>query len=268
MYTEQQIRENPYKVCWDTISCTYKLSESFIKEFENKVNWNCISIYQKLSESFIIEFKNKINWFGISIDQKLSETFIRKFKNSVRWDYISQYQKLSESFITEFQNSVHWDSVCAHQKLSEIFIKKFKDKVDWDDISYNQILSKTFIEKFANKINTKIQLANHHNSLSYEQKFDMAKCYAKKYHLRCNQKYLYAYREHDEFNKGMYNKTICYDKKKMYIDWRCNLNIEIACSFGLGIFPKGNIKVRIKIKDIGCWPNNTNKLRVWAFEII
>jgi len=68
----------------------------------------------------------------------------------------------------------------------------------------------------------------------------------------------------------MFNNTIIYDKGYTYRDWRCDLNPDEENSFGLGIWPKGNTPVRIKIKDWGCEVKNHNegKGRVWEFETI
>ena len=217
----------------------------YIRKNVNIVDWNEISYNQILPESFIREFKNKVNWQAISSDQKLSEPFIAEFQDKVYWNWISQYQQLSEPFIEKFKNRVNWRRISIYQKLS-----------------------KNFIQLFKNRLTIKSQLKRHHNKLSYQQKLEIAKRYAKKYDLKCDSEHLYAYREHDEFNRGMFSNITFYDKKGIYTDWHCDLNPAIENSFGLGIFPKGNIKIRIKIKDIGCWPNNSNKLRVWAFEII
>ena len=268
MYTEEYIRENTDEISWVAVSYYSKLSESFIKEFKDKVDWAQISISQKLTESFIKEFQNRVDWFYISNNQKLSENFIREFKNKVVWKNISYYQKLSELFIQEFENRVNWAEISCSQKLSENFIRKFQNNVEWSYISGSQKLSKSFIKEFKSKINVALQLKSHHNILSYQQKLVIARQYAEKHGLECNCKYLYAYRYHDNFNKGMYNKVISYDYKGEYTDWHCDLNPKVKNSFGLGIFQEGNVRVRIKIKDIGCWPNNTNKLRVWAFKII
>jgi hypothetical protein len=44
---------------------------------------------------------------------------------------------------------------------------------------------------------------------------------------------------------------------------------NIENSFGLGIWPKGNTKVKIKIEDWGVAVNkNDGKARVWGFEIV
>jgi len=56
----------------------------------------------------------------------------------------------------------------------------------------------------------------------------------------------------------------------MYKDWHCDINPNINNSFGFGIWPKGEIKVRVPLSAWGTWvKNNKNcKARVWKFEII
>ena len=268
MYTEEYIRNNPNKVNWDYISISQKLSENFIKEFEDKINWYVISYNQILPEDFIREFQNKLDWRAVSRNQKLSESFIKELQDKVDWFYISRNQKLNENFIKEFQDKVNWYYITIYQKLSEDFIREFQDKVDWNEISINQILKETFIKEFEDKINKEEQLKIHHNELRLQKKRIIVKNYCKKYKLTYDDNYLYAYRNHDKNGSGIWNKTISYEKNKYYRDWRCNLNPVEYNSFGLGIFPEGNTKVKIKIEDIGCWIDDSNKLRVWGFEII
>jgi hypothetical protein len=62
---------------------------------------------------------------------------------------------------------------------------------------------------------------------------------------------LYCFREHDAFGRGIFNKTITYEKGKSYKDWRCDLNKSNVNSFGLGAWPKGNTPIRIHLKDCG-----------------
>ena len=245
MYTEEYIRNNPDKVNWHLISQNQTVTENFIREFKDRVYWNYISYYQKLNEDFIREFKDKVSW-----------------------NHISKYQKLSEDFIREFQDKVNWYNISQHQRLSEEFIREFKDKVKWHYISCSQILSEDFIEEFQNKINKEIQLKIHHNEFTLQQKQKIVKKYCDKYNLQYDKEYLYAFRKHDKSGCGIFNKTISYKKHKYYRDWRCDLDFNIQISFGYGIYPKGNIKVKVKIEDLGCWVNESNKLRVWGFEII
>ena len=247
----------------------YKLSCS-IKEFKDKVDWLYISSCQKLSESFIREFQDKVSWEDISKYQKLSESFIREFKNRIKWRCISYSQKLSESFIKEFKDKVEWYYISSSQKLSESFIREFKDKVYWNRVSEYQKLSESFIRKFKDKINKKLYKAVN-RKISYQQKLKEVKEYCKKYNLEFDYKNrcFYAYREHDIYNRGIYNKTISYKKNKYYKDWHLDMRKKVENSFGLGIFPKGNTKVKVLIKDWGVSVNRKDgKSRVWGFEIV
>ena len=49
-----------------------------------------------------------------------------------------------------------------------------------------------------------------------------------------------------------------------------NLNKNNTASFGFGIFPKGNTKVKVKIEDWGVAVDDIldGKARVWGFEIV
>jgi hypothetical protein len=216
---------------------TKDLSKEFIREFADKVNWNDISTYQKLSEKFIREFADKINWRYISVQQKLSEEFIREFADKVHWDCISNYQNLSEDFIHEF-----------------------KDKVDWFNIAISQNLS----EEFRTQHNMSKAIV-----FTKEQKLENMHAYAKEFNLKIENDTLFACRQHDKWNHGVHNKTITYDEiGKRYEDWHCNLNENFENSFGLGVFPKGNIEVSVHVDDWGIWVNNTDKGRVWAFTLL
>ena len=85
------------------------------------------------------------------------------------------------------------------------------------------------------------------------------------YKNRC----FYTYRDHDIFGRGIYNKTIFYKKGKYYKDWQQDMRKKKENSFGLGIFPKGNTKVKVKIEDWGVSVDRDDgKSRVWGFEIV
>jgi len=266
---ECSVEEFQDKVDWNWISIYQKLSEEFIREFQEKVDWSLISLYQKLSESFIREFEDMVNWSRISTYQKLSENLIQEFQDKVDWDWISMHQKLSEEFIREFQDKVDWTCISQYQKLSEPFIKESQDRVDWDYISECQKLSKRFrSSKFKKFLNLK--LYNEINQKkSRTQKIKEMKSYAKEYNLKFTGKYLYAYRDHDKNGCGYFNKTIVYEKNKYYRDWHCDMRKDVENSFGLGIFPKGNTKVRISIRDWGVWTTREDgKARVYGFKIV
>ena len=241
-----------------------------IKEFKDKVDWYEISEYQELSEDFIREFKNKINWCFISEYQTLSEKFIREFKDYVEWEYICVYQKLYEKFIREFKDKIYLYYISEYQELSEDFIIEFRNKVDWFYISLSQNLSKSFIKEFKDKIDIKLYNAVH-KTISYSQKIKKVKEYCKKYKLEFNwgNRCFYAFRNHDEFGRGLFNKTIFYKKNKYYRDWKLDMRKNEENSFGLGIFPKENTKVKVLIKDWGVKTNKKDgKCRVCGFKII
>ena len=69
----------------------------------------------------------------------------------------------------------------------------------------------------------------------------------------------------------MFSKNISYKKDNYYKDWHLDMREEEQNSFGLGIFPKGNTPVRVKIGDWGVEVTNDGyrgKARVWGFEIV
>ena len=147
-------------------------------------------------------------------------------------------------------------------------IKEFSNKVNWGCISESQKLSEEFISKYADKVNIKVQKLSP-SEKSLKQKTIEAKKYAKKYNLKITKKYLYAFRNHDFNGCGIYNKIISYEKGQYYTDWHCDMNSENEDSFGLGIFPKGNTAIKVKISDWGVSVNrNDGKARVWGFQII
>jgi hypothetical protein len=262
------IAEFKDKVDWNYISEYQKLSEVFITKFKDKVNWTNISSCQKLSEVFITKFKDKVNWDNISRYQKLSEVFITEFKDKANWNYISECQKLSEDFITEFKDKVNWNWISCSQKLSEEFITEFKDKVDWEYISCHQKLSEVFITKFKDKVNIKTYRQINEEK-SVERKTKEIKEYAKTNNLKFDSEYLYAFREHDEYGRGIFNKTISYEKGKYYKDWHCDMRKDIENSFGLGIWPRGNTPIKVKVEDWGVAVNRDDgKARVWGFEMV
>jgi len=149
-------------------------------------------------------------------------------------------------------------------------VEEFKDEVDWSNISEYQKLSLEFIKEFKDKVN--IETYNKVNrKISYLQKLKEVKSYCKKYSLEFDYKNrcFYAFREHDKFGRGMFNKTISYKRNSYYKDWHLDMREEVKNSFGLGIWPKGNTKVKVLIKDWGVNVNREDgKCRVWRFEVV
>jgi hypothetical protein len=229
-------------------------------------------MYTKEEQNILKEYKvksfDKVNWINISEYQKLSEKFIEKYENKVNWDNISEYQKLSEKFIEKYENKVDWGWISKYQKLSEKFIEKYENKVNWYHISQYQKLSEKFIEKYKKNIDIEIQKKNFKEK-TLKEKLKEIKEYAKEYKLEFKNNKLIAYRDHDMHDRGVFNKTISYTKGKYYKDWRCNMNKKEKNSFGLGIFPKGNTKVEVKVEDWGVAVGRKDgKARVFGFKVL
>ena len=95
----------------------------------------------------------------------------------------------------------------------------------------------------------------------------MMKQYAKQHKLKIIKGYLYAYRNHDKFHRGQMGAI--YPKPGLYRDWHCDQRAEVENSFGFGIWPKGNKRVRVHYQDWGVAVNRDDgKARVWAFELL
>jgi hypothetical protein len=183
-------------------------------------------------------------------------------------DEISSCQVLSESFIREFKNVLNWKKVSSRQQLSEDFIREFQDKVNWYDIPYFQPWI-NFSEEFKKDFKDKLIYPENHIQPTDKEKLEQIKAYAKKHKLEFDGEYLYAFRNHDTWGRGAFNKTIFYTKGETYRDWHCDMNPNHENSFGLGIFPKGNTKVKVNYQDWGVEVNRSDgKSRVLAFEII
>ena len=184
------------------------------------------------------------------------------------WNYISQYQKLSEGFIREFKNRVNWSYISKYQKLSQKFIREFKGKVNWDNISKHQKLSKKFIKEFEDKVNNILHDVVH-ISKTKKQKIKEIKEYVKKHNLKFDGEFLYAFRNHDVYGRGNYNKTIFYKKGRYYKDWKCDMRKDCENSFGLGIWPNGNTLVKVSVDDWGVEvKKGIGKARVWGFTVL
>ena len=161
-----------------------------------------------------------------------------------------------------------WYRISAHQKLSERFIREFKDRIDWYSISRYQQLSEGFMNEFETRVDRQEQLKAFKRK-SLKVKREEVKAYAKQWGLKIKKGYLYAYRNHDERGCGNFKYNNFYEKGEYYKDWRCDMNPENENSFGLGIWPKGNTPIRVKIEDWGVAVTRADgKCRVFGFEII
>jgi len=179
------------------------------------------------------------------------------------WKYIAEHQALSEDTIREFKDKWCWDYIAIYQALSEDTIREFKDKWCWSYIAKYQPLSETFCKEMDIPY-----YADIHKQPTMTEKRKAVKAYAEKYGLEYNSRYLYAYRNHDKCGRGKIKLTR-YKKGIYYRDWHCDHRANEENSFGFGIWPKGNTKVRIKISDWGVAVNRGDgKARVWGFTII
>ena len=244
--------------------------KKIIEKIIYKNSWSNICINQKLSEKFIERHFDKLNINDICICQNLSEKFIDKYFDKLDLNLICIYQKLSIKFIEKYFNKLDIEYICINQNLSEKFIEKYFDKLDIYYISRYQNLSVKFVEKYFNKVYW--EAYNEVNrKIPYQQKIKEIKEYCKKYNLKFDEenKCFYAYREHDQYGRGIFNKTIFYKKGKYYRDYHLDMRKDKENSFGLGIFPSGNTKVKVLIEDWGLKiDRDGGKCRVWGFEII
>lgn len=202
------------------------------------------------------------SWLYIVQFKQLSEKFIEKHADKIDWHYVSRYQQLSESFIERRANKVNWHLISRYQQLSEAFIEKHANKVNWYYIAQYQQLS----PEFARKHNLVIYIDNR----SVEDRRAEMATYAKKWDLRFEDDTLYAYRNHDQQNRGSFNHLIHYNELKRYEDWHCDMNPENENSFGLGIWPEGNVQVSVHLDDWGTIVTNDGygKCRVKAFTLL
>ena len=226
---------------------------------------------QEIMDKYDWKSIDDIDWNKISYDYNLSIKFMEKYFDKLNLEYISYYQILSENFIEEYLdefNELSLYYICRYQKLSEKFIDKYIDKLNINFISSYQNVSKKFAKK--HKLDIKLH-KKVHRKISYRKKVREVKEYCKKYDLEFDKKNkcFYAYRNHDELGRGMFSNNIFYKKGKYYEDWHLDMRKNEADSFGLGIFPKGNTKVKVLIKDWGLEVNRDDgKCRIWGFEIV
>ena len=291
--SESFITKHKNLVCWEAISARQKLSESFITKHKNLVCWRAISKCQKLSEPFITKHKFELDWREIvtyqvlsvpliekhdnfidmhiaSRCQRLPEHLIERKKHRVSWLAISQFQKLSESFIDRLEDYVDWKYIFIYQKLSGKFIWKNRKRPPLSkDTLKSQILSPYYLKKFKDYIDID-EYKKVHGPKSDPIKLKEIKEYAKKHRLLFRSEYLYAYRDHDPYGRGIHNRTLIYKESAYYRDWHCDLNPNNINSFGLGIWPKGSTRIKVHYKDWGVSVvgDPDGKARVYGFKVL
>lgn len=254
---------------FDKIAERHVLSEDFMRTFQNSFNWFKLSQNQTFSEDFFREFSHRFSMYCVTANLKVSEDLIREFYKELDWTSICSNQYISEALMDDFTNEIDWDALCMSQQLSKKTVSKFKKYIKVSLLAEYQ----NFTFKFLSSLNKKISKKTYdsvHKKKTYKQKLEEVKAYARQYGLRYDKNYLYAYRNHDKFGRGYWKKSIRYEKGKYYRDWHCDIRQYKQDSFGLGIWPYGNVEVKVKIEDWGTkvFGSTNGKARVWGFEII
>ena len=223
---------------------------------------NMVCKYQKLTTDQIDKF-----WLEMTEDQrnmvcsyqKLTTDQIDKFwleMTEPQRNMVCEYQKLTTGQIDKFWPGMtedQRDTVCSYQKLITDQIDKFwlgMTEYQRDAVCSYQKLTTGQINKFwpgMTEPQKNIIITVQKAMPTGEESIERAKAYAEKHNLRIDDKFLYAYRNHDMHGRGTYNRTIFYESGKSYHDFHCDPRPEVECSFGLGIWPEGNTKVKIPL---------------------
>src|SRR3990167_1011589 len=111
----------------------------------------------------------------------------RKNPNRLDWGWVSEYQKLTAAELREFKDRLDWGWVSQCQKLTAADLREFKDRLDWGWVSRYQ-------KAQPNK----------------PERINRAKKYAAIHHLKTTEAGFYAYRNHDAWGRGSFNKAIIY----------------------------------------------------------
>ena len=241
-FHNRYIKENN----WYMVSITPGLTSDDLEVLYPFLEWNVVSQYQHLSSEDLEKFQDRLNWFYISKFQILSSKKLEKFKDQLQWGVVSEFQHLSSEDLEKYQDVLSWYLVSISQKLSTVDLEKFKFLVYPD-----------------------LQVKHHKEKTMKQKKREMAK-YAKKHNLEFDGEFLYAFRMHDVFGRGTWNKNIFYEKGKYYRDWHVDMDPNEENSFGLGIWPEGNTPIKVAVDDWGLEisTDKHGKCRVWGFTVI
>lgn len=254
---------------WSNVSKNVKLESYELDRYKERLDWDYISTQQALLPEDLEKFRNYVSWKDISKSQKLSLTQLDKYKFYLDWELISVYQKLSTEHFFCFKDylCLYWHNIIRYQNLNSKDLELFKDKLNWNMVSKYQKLSSEDLEKYKNLININVQ-KKHHKEKNIDKKKREMVAYAKKYNLRFDGHFLYAFREHDQWGRGVWNKTIIYKRGIYYRDWRVDMDGRNPASFGLGICPKGNTPVKVSVQDWGMEVFSGVKCRVFGFTVL
>ena len=232
------------------------------------IGWDKFLNHHKLNSPDFEKFIDKLDWKEVSIFQQLTSKDLEKYADKLDWYYVSMFQKLTSKDLEKFIDKLDWYRVSKYQKLTSEDLEKFIDKLNWKYVSIHQKLTSKDLEKFKDKINLAKQ-ERHHKEKSLEEKRQEVAAYAAKYNLKFDGEVLHAFREHDQYGRGTWNGTLSYEKGNYYQDWRCDMDSKNENSFGLGIWPKGNTKITVSVKDWGTavFEEPNGKARVFGFTV-
>jgi len=173
--------------------------------------------------------------------------------------------------LTEYQR----DLVCINQSLPAEFISSKWPELTEDQrylVCENQSLPAEFISSKWPELTEDQRKIIGETKTDYpdnQEKIRRAREYAAIHGLIIEGDHLLAFRNHDRHGRGAYKKSIRYTTGILNEDWHCDPRPYIPNSFGLGIWPKGNISVRVPLdRFVVAIQRNDGKARVEAFEII
>ena len=196
-----------------------------------------------------------------------------KLDDDSKW-FALQHQSLSWFDREDFEELNDYNKWIAliYQSLSWFDrddFKKLRNDYKWYALQY-QFFSWFDREDYAKLDDDNKTAAVNQFPKTEKNKRKEAEAYASKHNLKIDQNYLYAFRDHDKRGAGIFRVNNCYETGRYNKDWHCDIRPNIKNSFGYGIWPSGNTKVKVKIEDWGVEvaDDGNGKARVWGFEVI
>jgi hypothetical protein len=222
---------------WIAQHCT--LSKAFIDRYQDYFEWNDILIWQKLHKSFIKKYNDKINryYYSLTTYQKRDEKFI------IEYLLLNKLPNFPGSLPNVLQNFL------KYQKVSKKFIEKYKLTIPETNWLYK---TPKFIESYIK------------NNTGYEIYKDTGG------------KFIIAYKGILSDRYSVYTYQYRYLQYHTYTS-HCDCNIDNENGFGLSAWTEEKakdycsdlvIRVKIYIKDIGCFVHGNNKIRCRKFTVL
>jgi len=231
--------------------------EQFIKNVTHY--WLWVVKHHTFSKAFIDRYQLHLEWGHILIHQKLHKNVIKKYFEKIIYQLvILKYQKLDENFIeylliqlqsSYLYNEFLYNNVLKYHKVSKKFIDKYKLTIPETCWLYK---TPTFIESYIRK-NTNYEI-----------------------HKDTGGKFIIAYKGILRDRYSLYTYQYRYFQYHTYTS-HCDCNIDNENSFGLSAWTENEardycsdlvVRVKIYIKDIGCFVHNNNKIRCRKFTVL